>query len=562
VRSLHWRVPAAAATGLAAVLTLSSSLSPTLPARERLLEALEPGTAQAVAHVVGVIGGLFLLALSLGLLRGRRRAGPVAIGVLCVLAAVNAVKGLDFEEALLALGLAGLLWGGRRALARGAEPSRPLVAALYLLLVLTAAYAVTVTVLLVSGRSPGVGAALLRGGDALVNGGTLGRLGEPMKTFLHVLVGVVALALFAFLRALLAPARAQDGHDADEHARAAAAVAQHGTDSISPFVLRADKAFHFAHGGVLAYRTLRETAVVSGDPVGPPGSAPAILASFLEFARERGWDVVLTAASERHLEGYRGLGLRTMRIGSEAIVDPAEFTLAGKAGRTVRKAVHRVERHGWSIEVLGARALSPLLASELAKVEATWRRRQPRLYGFAMTMDRLWGAPEDLEDTYVIARRPTGEVRAFQRYVAYRDGLSLDAMRRLDDEPNGIGDAMVAAALEHAREAGYREVSLNFAGFAHIMAAETLEHRSQRLARWALRRVHGRFSLERLVRFNQKFCPRWEPRHLVYTQQTRLPLAALRVLQAEAYVKPPRTRVRRNAWRPRPQPVPDPRLVG
>ncbi|HEU4978964.1 MAG TPA: phosphatidylglycerol lysyltransferase domain-containing protein [Solirubrobacteraceae bacterium] len=557
----RWRLPAAVATALAGVLTLSSSLSPTLPARQRLLEALEPGSAEAAAHAAGVIGGVVLLGLSLGLLRGRRRAGPVAIGVLCVLAAVHTVKGLDYEEALLALALAGLLWAGRRALARGAAPSRPLVAGLYLLLALTGAYAATVTALLVSGHPPGVGDALVRAGRAVVDGGSVAGLGQPLKTIVHALIGIVAVALFGVLRALLAPARAQDGHDASEHALAARIVAEHGEDSIAPFVLRADKAFHFSRGGVLAYRTLRETAVVSGDPVGPPGSAAGILADFLEVARERGWDVVLTGAAERHLEAYRALGLRTLRIGSEAIADPATFTLAGRAGRTVRKAVHRVEKHGWTIEVRSARELTPLLAAELAKVEETWRRGQPRLYGFAMTMDRLWGAPEDLADTYVIGRRASGEVRAFQRYVTYRDGLSLDAMRRLDDEPNGISDALVAAALEHARGAGVREVSLNFAGFAHIMAADVLERRSQRLFRWVLRRMHGRFSLERLVRFNQKFQPRWEPRFLVYTQHTRLPLAALRVLQAEAYVKPPAPQPRRGAWRPRTQPLAGPGVV-
>ena len=62
-----------------------------------------------------------------------------------------------------------------------------------------------------------------------------------------------------------------------------------------------------------------------------------------------------------------------------------------------------------------------------------------------MATDRLWGAPEDAADLYALARNPRGEVRAFQRYVPYRGGLSLDAMRRLDDEPNGISDALVAA---------------------------------------------------------------------------------------------------------------------
>jgi lysyl-tRNA synthetase class 2 len=223
--------------------------------------------------------------------------------------------------------------------------------------------------------------------------------------------------------------------------------------------------------------------------------------------------------------------------------------------RTVRKAVARVRRHGWSVEVLTGAQLDERLSAELLAVEGQWRRTHRRLYGFAMAGDRLWGAPEDASDVYAIARDPAGEVRAFQRYVGYRRGLSLDAMRRLDDQPNGIADSLVAAVLEHARVTGCREVSLNFSGFGHLMAADTLERRSHRIARWSLQRLHGRFQLERLARFAEKFRPQWRARHVVYTGRTRLPLAALRIMQAEAYLKPPQPARRRDAWLPAPIPV-------
>jgi lysylphosphatidylglycerol synthetase-like protein (DUF2156 family) len=87
------------------------------------------------------------------------------------------------------------------------------------------------------------------------------------------------------------------------------------------------------------------------------------------------------------------------------------------------------------------------------------------------------------------------------------------------------------------------------------MAAETLERRSHRLARWALRRLHRRFQLERLAAFAAKFAPEWRSRHLVYTTRTRLPLAALRVLQAERYIKPPRQPVVSGSWLPSPTPL-------
>jgi lysyl-tRNA synthetase class 2 len=417
---------------------------------------------------------------------------------------------------------------------------------------LTASYATTVTLLMISGHGLGIDDALVRAAKAVANGGLA--LSGSEREALHVLSALALVGVGLWVRALLAPSRAKEGHEPAAHAQAAGIVARYGDDSLAPFVLRADKAFFFAAGGVLAYRTLRETAVVSGDPVGPPGSAPAIVADFLDFAGRRGWDVVLTGASAEHLDGYAALGLRWLQIGAEAIADPRSFSLEGRAIRKVRQSVHRIERRGWSVAVVEAHELGPALVAELLAVERAWRRGRPRLYGFAMCMDRLWGAPEDAGSVYVVGRDPDGRVAAFLRFVGYRGGLSLDAMRRSDDVPNGLNEALVVAALAHARRRGAREVSLNFAGFAHVMAADALTSR-QRILRWALRLTHGRFQLERLVRFNDKFAPAWRPRYLVYTGHTRLALAALRVLQAEAYIRPPRRSTSPTAWRPHPEPT-------
>jgi lysyl-tRNA synthetase, class II len=554
---LWWRTIASTATALAALVSLISSLSMNLPARQRLLEALEPPGVATAAHVIGVVTAMALLCLSWGVLRGRRRASRAAVAVLGALVIVHAAKGLDYEEALIALGAAAVLAAGLRASARGRRPSRAAVALVLALIGAAGAYCVLLSAYLRDSGGP-VSAALARAADSLLDGDRLAT--QPaVRLPVHVFVGVGIVAVAVALRALFAPARARDGHDWAEHGRAAELVAAHGEDSISPFLLRADKAFFFAHGGLLAYRTLRETAVVSGDPVGPPGTAAAIVASFMTFAAERGWDVVVLGARAEHLPAYHGLGLRSLRIGSEAVVDAQAFSIAGRARKTVRKAVHRIERHGWTIELVPAAGLDAKLVAEVDAVERAWRRHHRQLYGFAMASDRLWGAPEDAEDLYALARSPTGELRAFQRYVPFRDGLSLDAMRRLDDEPNGICDALVAAVLAHARERGLREVSLNFAGFAHLMAAETLERRSQRLGRWALQRMHGRFQLERLLRFAAKFGPTQRPRYLIFTRYTRLPLAGFRVMQAEAYFRPLPASPRQDAWRPLAMPIAMPR---
>jgi lysyl-tRNA synthetase class 2 len=373
---------------------------------------------------------------------------------------------------------------------------------------------------------------------------------------------VVAVALAGvavFLHALLRPAQAAVGHTSVEHARAAAIVAAFGDDSLAPFALREDKSYHFAAGGFLAYRTLRETAVVSGDPIGPPGSAGAIVASFERDARRRGWNMVVTSASGRHLPAYRRIGLSALCIGEEAVVDPQQFSLEGRAIRKVRQSVARLERHGWRISLVDAGAVDSGIRAELDAVERAWRASRPRLSGFAMTLGRLWGADEDRHALYVVARDESGKLRAFLRFAEYAGGLSLDATRRFGDEPNGLSEAMVAAGLGYAREQQIGEVSLNFAGFAHVMAARAAPGRGQAVLRVLLRAFHGRFQLEQLVRFSDKFGPTWRPRYLIHRRRTSLPLAGLRVLQAEAYVRPPRSKPLRARWQPAGAPAALPR---
>ena len=124
--------------------------------------------------------------------------------------------------------------------------------------------------------------------------------------------------------------------------------------------------FAFAADGFLAYRTLRETAVVSGDPVGPAGAAPEILRDFVEHANARGWDVVVTGASSAYIDGYREAGMRSLKIGEEAVVDPAAFSLEGRKIRKVRQAVARVARRGWAVQVVGPGGVK---AAELEAVE-------------------------------------------------------------------------------------------------------------------------------------------------------------------------------------------------
>jgi lysyl-tRNA synthetase class 2 len=230
--------------------------------------------------------------------------------------------------------------------------------------------------------------------------------------------------------------------------------------------------------------------------------------------------------------------------------------------RKVRQAIARARRHGWTTVVVPARELEPATRRQIAELDHEFRSSQPRIYGFAMSLGRLWGAPEDDDALYSVARDPTGAVGAFVRFLPYRRGLSLDAVRRRPEMPNGVLEAVVVRAIEQAGEDGLADVSLNFAGFAHVMSPSRPLTRRERLLRAGLTALHGRFQLERLVVWGNHFQPDWRPRYLLYGGRSELAKSALRVLQAEHYLPSPAVPPLSARWEPAPLPLPAmPRLV-
>jgi lysyl-tRNA synthetase class 2 len=290
----------------------------------------------------------------------------------------------------------------------------------------------------------------------------------------------------------------------------------------------------------VAYRRIAETLVVSGDPIGPDGFHGPAIARLRERCARDGLNIVVYGAGSQHLDAYRQAGMRAIQVGEEAIVDPARFTLEGRAVRKLRQSVQRARGRGWSISALDGRDIDPETRAEIDALERAWQQYRERVSGFAMSFGR-YEHLASAGDLVLLGRAPDGQLRAVMRFLAHRGNLSLDTMRRVGETPNGLNEALVCHALRIARERGVSEVSLNYAGLAHLAHDDDRARRARRVVRrWLLARLGQHFQLERLVRFNEKFSPQWRPRYLVYDSRLSLPRSIYRVLQAEGYLREPR----------------------
>ena len=195
--------------------------------------------------------------------------------------------------------------------------------------------------------------------------------------------------------------------------------------------------------------------------------------------------------------------------------------LAGGDRKSLRKAVHRVERHGYVPELHAVGELDAATIAQLHEVSGRWLDGAPDR-GFSMAHDDL--VDELLPDALVVLARDSDQrVRGFLHFapVFGRPVVSLGFMRRDRDTPNGLTDFLVVHAARLLAERGITEFSLNFAAFGRWLRAPSnvLERGLGRLLR-----VGDRwFQIERLYRFNAKFGPRWQPRYLLFDRPLALP---------------------------------------
>ena len=467
---------------------------------------LPPGVPSAARDLTLALG-LALVWLSRSLARGRRRAWQLAVVVVIASAISHLAKGLDFEESSATLVLLAVLWRTRRDFrAPGdADAIRPLVATLAALF--------------------GVLPLLELAGDRWHH--------NRIEHALGILAGLLAArALGLWLRPVAERAR----QSVAERSQAERLVREHGRDSLAFFALRRDKSYFFSPSGrsFLAYRVLAGTALIAGDPIGEPSEHHALVAEFRRVARAKGWRTAIAGAGEAALPVYRRLGLRTFRIGDEAIVRPPAFTLEGRSVRKIRQSVSRLERCGYRVRVLRATEADPALRAQLLEVSQDWRGRRPER-GFTMAMDALFAYDEVL---IAVAEDADGRIGGFLQLVPALacNGLSLASMRRRRETPNGLMEFLIARTLVWARDEGVSELSLNFAVFGETLRAGP---ESGYVLRFVLRRLDRVFQIERLHSFNQKFRPEWRPRWLCLEAWSDLPAVGLAYLHAESLLTPP-----------------------
>ncbi|MFC9482419.1 phosphatidylglycerol lysyltransferase domain-containing protein [Streptomyces griseus] len=335
----------------------------------------------------------------------------------------------------------------------------------------------------------------------------------------------------------------------DDESRLRALLERHGgRDSLGHFALRRDKGVVFSPSGKAAvcYRVVSGVMLAGGDPIGDVEAWPGAIERFMDEAQAHSWTPAVMGCSETGGQVWtRETGLTALELGDEAVVDVADFSLAGRAMRNVRQMVKRIERNGYETRVRRARDIGDTELDRIRRAAADWRGTDTER-GFSMALGRI-GDPADGDCVIATAHlpgsgtedSPHGDLKAVLHFVPWgHDGMSLELMRRDRAADPGMNELLIVASLQAAEKLGVARVSLNFAMFRSALA------RGERLgAGPVLRRWRGLliflsrwFQIESLYKFNAKFKPRWEPRFVVFRTSRDLPRIGIAAMQAEGFV--------------------------
>nr|WSX74123.1 phosphatidylglycerol lysyltransferase domain-containing protein [Streptomyces sp. NBC_00899]WSX79813.1 phosphatidylglycerol lysyltransferase domain-containing protein [Streptomyces sp. NBC_00899] len=363
--------------------------------------------------------------------------------------------------------------------------------------------------------------------------------------WVDVVINVMSTLLFVLV--LFVAFRSPRGREllgADDEQRLRVLLDRYGErDSLGYFALRRDKSVIWSPSGksAIAYRVLGGVSLASGDPIGDPEAWPGAIDAWLAEAREHAWVPAVMGASEEAGTVYARHGLDALELGDEAIVETADFTLEGRAMRTVRQAHNRVRRSGCTVRI---RRHADIPASELAVLlerADDWRDGQTER-GFSMALGRL-GDPADGQCVMVECADGAGSPRALLSFVPWGPhGLSLDLMRRDRGSDNGLIEFMVIELIQRAEEVGVEQVSLNFAMFRSVFERGSRLGAGPVLRLWhSLLTFFSRWwQIESLYRANAKFRPIWEPRYVLFGKSSELPRIGLAGARAEGFLGVPR----------------------
>lgn len=494
-------VAAAAVFVAGAVLLISGATPEGTGALDELNDWLPLGIIEG-SHLVASVSGLGLLLLSTALLHRVDTAYFATMVLLGVGATASLIKGVDYHEALGLAGVALVLWPARGAFYRRGALTEVYLSRQWLL-----------ATAMVIGGSIWMGFFAHRHVEYATELWWQFELDGDAPRFLRASLMVVLIFTLVSARQLLLPRGRAPGLPGPGEIAAAARLVAESVDTSAHLALLGDKAlmFNAAGDGFIMYRVQGSAWVAMGDPVAPPQRLAELLWQFREQSDRFGGKCVFYQVKPENLALYADLGLAFYKMGDEARIRLAEFSLEVPARRDLRQTHRRAVREGAVFKILSAPDVAAVLPQLKAVSDAWLLLKNGKEKGFSL----------GFFDADYLARFPcavvevNGEIVAFANLwlAAGKAECSVDLMRHLDTKVPGIMDFLLVEIILWGKAQGYAWFNLGMAPLSGL-ESRRLGPLWHKLGGLVYRIGNQFYSFRGLRKYKEKFGPEWRPKYL------------------------------------------------
>lgn len=489
---------------------------PTGSDRLAVIADLLPLSVIETSHFFASLVGAILIVLGRGLQQRVRAALYLTAGLLGIGAVLSVFQGFAYEVALLQLAVLGVLLAVRRAFYR--ESALTAVR-------LTPGWIATVLGVFLASVWLGT---LAYGNVAYAN-----RLWWQVTLqgnaprFLRASVGVAGLFVMLGLFRLLRPTMSIPALPTAADLERAREIAKRSPSVEAHLALLGDKSLLFDadREAFVMYRPLRRSWVTVGGPIGPPEKRRELVWSFRDLVARYGGRPVFYGMSARDLPLVLDLGLTPYKLGEQARVPLADFSLEGSARKKLRYTYRRAQRNGYSFEVLPREAVPDVLPA-LRRISTEWLdAKRTREIGFSLG----YFNEAYLRNFPIAVIRFEGEIVAFANILeGGGKELSVDLMRYSTDAPPRVMEYLFIELMLYGSEEGYEYFDL---GMAPLSGLENrpLAPLWDRVGTILFRHGEHFYNYRGLRSYKEKFDPEWESRYLACPGRTALPIVLLDV---------------------------------
>jgi phosphatidylglycerol lysyltransferase len=495
----------AATTLVSGAVLLFSGATPTISGRLHWLYKILPLPVIELSHFLGSLIGVCLLLLARGLQRRIDAAYVLTAIFLGTGSFLSLLKGVDYEEAvLLGLILAALL-PCRRHFYRQSSLFQDS---------LSPGWGITILVVLAS--SIWLGFFAYKNVKYSTELWWQFALEGNAPRFLRAAVGTTVLLLILTMARLLRSAPKDPDRPGQDELKLARLIVAQSPATLPNLALLGDKALLFddQRSGFVMYGIEGRSWIALGDPVGAPAVARELAWEYRELVERHGGQTIFYEIGTSMLHVYLDMGLTLFKLGENASVPLADFSLEGAERKSLRYSHRHLTKEGCHFEILPAANL-PGMFPELQTISDDWlKEKNTREKGFS-----LGSFDEDYLLNFPVAVvKQQGKIVAFANLWlgANKQDLSFDLMRFSSHAPRGVMDFLFIGLILWGKEQGYKSMDLGMAPLSG------LESRSfaplwNRIGAIVFQQGEHFYNFEGLREYKQKFNPLWEPRYLACT---------------------------------------------